>query len=85
MSESTDEVPTTAVVEREEVEGEVPIDEPGTGETSAEAVVEATMDESEEEKQKEDSLKKVDDISIEKEGDLNASLKKLSVSAQQNS
>ena len=43
------------------------------------------QDESEEEKQKEDSLKKVDDISIEKEGDLNASLKKLSVSAEQSS
>ena len=40
-------------------------------------------DESEEEKQKEDSLKKVDDISIDKEGDLNASLKKLSVNAEQ--
>lgn len=35
---------------------------------------------SEEEKQKEDNLKKVDDISIDKEGDLDASLKKMSVS-----
>lgn len=41
------------------------------------------QDESEEERQKEESLKKVDDISIDKEGDLDASLKKLSVSNEQ--
>ena len=40
---------------------------------------------SEEDRQKEDKLKKVDDISIDKESDLNASLKKPSVSKEQTS